>query len=111
MLNFINNERTYSLEDANKINQSIRKTLQDKGINILHYVRSDTDICYVEGNDKIYGLGKGKAGYQGAFGECIEHLLYKEDVKSAKEIDIKIVQNQEFYNLDLIYQIRYQLRI
>ncbi len=104
MLNFINNERTYSLEDANKINESIKKTLQDKGINIRHYVRSDTDICYVEGNDKIYGLGKGKAGHQVAFGECIEHLLYKEDVKSVKEVDIKIIQNQEFYNLDLIYQ-------
>ncbi|MFV0576633.1 MAG: YcaO-like family protein [Vibrio sp.] len=104
MTDFINNERTFSLEEAEKINETISNFLKNKGINIRHYIRSDTDICYVEGNDKIYGLGKGKAGYQGAFGECIEHLLYEKDVNSVKVIDIEIVKKQKFYSFDLIYQ-------
>lgn len=46
-----------------------------------HYRRKTTDVVYVldaSGNQVTYGLGKGVFSKIGAYGECLEHFLYRD---------------------------------
>lgn len=76
-----NFERSRSVHDSQQIVLTIVDKLSSKyGYHFKHYNRKSSDIVYVEnkeGKEITYGLGKGIYSKLGAYGECIEHLLYE----------------------------------
>lgn len=105
---FINAERTWKDFSAEKrIANAIEKIQKKYNVKINDYSKGRlSHIAYIsdsaEHND-IYGLGKGYQARVGAFGECIEHLLYRYIGRSNYEsIDKRTLIKSRIFRNDVV---------
>ncbi len=79
--NLANLERSLSSEEAEQaIALATEEVARHLNLRFYHYIKSDTDVVYaLDSSDQevTYGLGKGCLARLGAYGECLEHALYK----------------------------------
>lgn len=91
-------ERSVFREDAGTALRRIIQMLEsEKGVVFKHYSTVSTHIAQVcdgAGNELAYGLGKGVDSLLGAYGECIEHLVYL-DIGKIRSVRLSLNEFQQ----------------
>lgn len=75
-------ERSIEIQQAsNKILQVVDEISSQTNLQFYHHKKGHVDVVYVVDSrerELAYGLGKGIHSMIGAYGECIEHLIYRD---------------------------------
>ncbi|OGQ47190.1 MAG: hypothetical protein A3H42_00385 [Deltaproteobacteria bacterium RIFCSPLOWO2_02_FULL_46_8] len=111
MANF---ERSITPDKAEKIISRAVEQLSDRYCyKFNHYKKKTTDIVHVEdvdGKEIVYGLGKGIYSKLGAYGECLEHLFYRDlGKRETKQISVDEFKKSAPFNQDIVLQYAYTL--
>lgn len=103
----INGERSIDPVQSEKMITEFSRYIATKfDVKFSHYQKASTDCVFLEnrdGEEITYGLGKGKYSKIGAFGECIEHFLYRDVGKlGCRSVLISELKNGEVAKNDVV---------
>lgn len=105
-------ERSIPAEEARRQIATVVNELEyQRKIRFHHYVKNGIDVVYVEdasGKEITYGLGKGTESDLGAYGECLEHLLYH-DLGRENTTKVSLEELKQAVDDDPILRYAYRL--